>query len=424
MTSGLQSTRGALALRFIETRERTEMLAAPLSAEDQMLQSMDDCSPTRWHRAHTTWFFETFLLLPRGVPAYCAAWAPLFNSYYEQVGPRHPRARRGVLSRPSVSEVAEYRRVVEERVLSLLEHATESELVKISSILTLGFAHEEQHQELLMTDILHAFSENPLKPAYQPQTLARMPLASSAPELLTYIPVEGGLVDVGAAAEEGRFVFDNETPVHRVWLEPFALSNRLVTVAEVRGFVRDGGYRRASLWLSEGFAWTQANAVDSPIYMRVEGDDCLVFDLSGERVPCDAEPAVHLNYYEADAIARFLGARLPTEFELEHAGRAAPVAGGFLSDFLCPNIASGSGLQQLWGEAWAWTRSSYEAYPGFATSEDALGEYNGKFMVNQRVLRGGSYLTPPGHVRRTYRNFWPAHTRFQASGVRLARGYP
>ena len=384
MTVGLQSTREALALRYLETRALTEALAAPLSAEDQMLQSMDDCSPTRWHRAHTTWFFETFVLLPRGLPAHNAAWAPLFNSYYEQLGPRHPRARRGIVSRPSVAEVGDYRRAVDARVLSLVATVAEPDLPALASVLTLGFAHEEQHQELILTDILNALSESPLKPAYRAQARESVQDGATVAAALTYIPIAGGLVEAGASADMNGFVFDNETPAHKVWLAPFALSNRLVTVGELKAFVREGGYRNASLWLFEGFAWNRANEIDSPLYMRIDGEHCTVFDLSGERTPSDLEPAVHLNYFEADAIARFLGARLPTEFELEHVCRAFPVPmpqqGGFLSDTLRPTPSSGTGLQQLWGQVWAWTRSSYEAYPGFAASSDALGEYNGKFM--------------------------------------------
>ena len=411
--------RDAWIARFQSVRRCTEALAAPLSAEDQMLQSMPDCSPTRWHRAHTTWFFETFILQPRGVAPYNPRWGYLFNSYYEAVGPRYARPRRGMISRPSVAEVGEYRRVIDERMTDLLERATVEDLRALGPLLDLGLAHEEQHQELILTDILHALHENPLRPAYRAPTSAPSGGASSP---LDFVAFEGGLVEVGTPDDRDGFVFDNETPRHRVWLDPFALSTRLVTVGEVKAFIREGGYRAPSLWLSEGLEWARVNDIKAPSYARMEGEDYVVFSLEGERVASDDEPAAHLSFYEADAIAQFLGARLPTEFEWEHAARNTPVAGHFLDDTLRPLAARGDGLRQLWGDAWEWTRSSYEPYPGYAPAAGALGEYNGKFMVNQRVLRGGSYLTPPGHVRLTYRNFWHPHTRFQATGVRLARG--
>jgi ergothioneine biosynthesis protein EgtB len=408
-----------LIARFQSVRRCTEALAAPLSPEDQMLQSMPDCSPTRWHRAHTTWFFETFILQPRGVAPYNPRWGYLFNSYYEAVGPRYARPRRGMISRPSVAEVGDYRRVIDEHMSALLERATDEDLGALGALIELGLAHEEQHQELILTDILHALHENPLRPAYRAPASAP---ARGEVSPLDFIAFEGGLVEVGARDDRGGFVFDNEAPRHRVWLDPFALSTRLVTVGEVKAFIREGGYRTPSLWLSEGREWARANDIKAPSYARVEGEDYVVFGLEGERVASDDEPAAHLSFYEADALAQFLGARLPTEFEWEHAARNTPIAGHFLDDTLRPLAARGDGLRQLWGDAWEWTRSSYEPYPGYAPSAGAIGEYNGKFMVNQRVLRGGSYLTPPGHVRLTYRNFWHPHIRFQATGVRLARG--
>ncbi|MCA9674023.1 MAG: ergothioneine biosynthesis protein EgtB [Myxococcales bacterium] len=414
--------RTALTRRFLEVRGRTEALAAPLSPEDQQLQSMPTCSPTKWHRAHTTWFFETFVLAPRGVAPVDPRWGFLFNSYYEAVGPRHARPRRGLLSRPSCDEIATYRRTVDGRVVELLAGADDRELAALAPLIALGLAHEEQHQELLLTDALHALAQNPLRPAYRGPA---PPPAADAAAPLTFTPFDGGLVELGcdAPVDAAAFVFDNETPRHKVWLEPFALADRLITAGEVIAFAADGGYRTSSLWLSDGWDLIRAGELDAPGHARVDGDDLIVFGLDGERRAGAAEPAAFLSFYEADAIARWLGARLPSEAEWEVAARAAGApAGNFLDgDALRPLPAAGGSVAQLWGDAWEWTRSSYEPYPGFAAAAGALGEYNGKFMVNQRVLRGGSCFTPPGHVRATYRNFWHPDTRFQVTGVRLAR---
>ncbi|MEZ4649063.1 MAG: ergothioneine biosynthesis protein EgtB [Candidatus Eisenbacteria bacterium] len=424
--------RHALIAAYHAVRELTEQLAGPLSPEDQILQSMPDASPTKWHRGHTTWFFETFVLAPLGVPAYDPRFAKILNSYYVALGPRHPRPARGMLSRPSCDEIAEYRRTVDGRVVESLLEADDSRLAELAPLIELGLAHEQQHQELLLTDIWHALSQNPLAPTYRPASMREGALSAAAGSSgaaagpMTFTSFDGGLVEIGATPKDG-FHYDNEGPAHRVWLEPFELADRLVTVGEWKAFADAGGYDTASLWLSAGFDWVRSNGVDAPLYTRREGSALVEFGLDGERELSDAEPVTHVTYYEADAIAAFLGARLPTEAEWETAARRVPADGNFLvtgpgDSALRARPAPGrSGPRQIFGDAWEWTRSAYEPYPGFRIPEGAIGEYNGKFMIGQQVLRGGSCLTPRGHVRATYRNFWPAATRFQFTGVRLAR---
>jgi len=423
----MADVRDALLEGYTRTRRRTEQLAAPLSAEDQALQSMPSASPVKWHRAHTTWFFETFVLAPRGVPPFDARWAVLFNSYYEAVGPRHERPKRGLLSRPSVAEIAAYRAAVDGRMVDLVRGASAGALAELEPIVRLGLAHEEQHQELMLTDVLHALSENPLRPAYRggdARPPSHDPRGDDGP--LRFVPFDGGLVSIGAP-DDVLFAFDNEGPRHKRWVEPFALADRLATVHEMRAFVRDGGYDAPALWLSEGWDFVRAHGVRAPLHARVEGDAWIVFGLDGEREARDDEPVAHLSFYEADALARWLGARLPTEAEWELAAQVAPgVEGNFVdSEALRPLRARptspAGGLRQLYGDTWEWTRSSYEPYPGYAPPPGALGEYNGKFMVSQLVLRGGSCFAPPGHVRPSYRNFWPPDTRFQMTGARLAK---
>ena len=425
--------RAALVEDYTRTRLRTEQLAAPLSPEDQALQSMPSASPVKWHRAHTTWFFETFILGPRGTPPFDARWGTLFNSYYEALGPRHARPKRGLLSRPSVAEIAAYRAAVDGRMVELLQTADARLLAELSPLVRLGIAHEEQHQELILTDVLHALSENPLRPAYRgvhPLSSATAP-ADEAP--LRFIPFDGGLHAIGATGDE-PFAFDNEGPRHKCWVEPFALADRLVTVREARAFLQDGGYDTASLWLSEGWDFVQTHGVVAPLYARVEAGAWIVYGLDGEREAQPDEPVAHLTYYEADAIARWLGARLPTEAEWELACEVAASSqadGNLLHTAALRPLAVRAldvaresvkhGPRQLYGDTWEWTRSSYEPYPGFTPPHGAVGEYNGKFMVSQLVLRGGSCLTPPGHVRPSYRNFWPPDTRFQMTGARLAK---
>ena len=438
----MDELRSELLDLYARTRRRTEQLAAPLSAEDQTLQSMPSASPVKWHRAHTTWFFETFVLAPRGVPPYDSRWGALFNSYYESLGSRHERPKRGLLSRPSAGDVAAYRAAVDDRVMELLHGATAAVLTSLAPTLRLGVAHEEQHQELVLTDILHAFSENPLRPAYRIETHRALPPSDRpVPRFVTF---EGGLCTIGADEDE-PFAFDNEGPRHKRWVEPFALADRLVTVGQVKAFIEDRGYQSPLLWLSEGYGFVQAHGLVAPMHVRLEDDAWIVFGLDGERHARDDEPACHLSFYEADAIARWLGARLPTEAEWEIAARLAqpvvpPREANFLdSEALRPLAVQGSRsgqggpreseptdanvrpIHQLYGDTWEWTRSSYDPYPFYRPSQGAIGEYNGKFMVSQLVLRGGSCFTPARHVRPSYRNFWPPDTRFQMTGARLAQ---
>ncbi|EOE4546492.1 ergothioneine biosynthesis protein EgtB [Klebsiella pneumoniae] len=380
---------------YCRVRARSEALAAPLSPEDQVVQSMPDASPTKWHLGHTSWFFETFLLLPHlaDYVAFDPSFGYLFNSYYEAVGPRQPRPERGLITRPSARDVLDYRAYVDAGMARLLRSISPT----LVPLIELGLAHEEQHQELILMDVLHLFSRSPLSPAYRPGPARAYPPADS----LKWRRVEGGIVEIGAVGNS--FAFDNETPRHRVYLQPYALADRLVTNGEWMAFIADGGYRRPELWLASGWATVQAEGWQAPLYWRREYDGWSEFGLQG-RAPVDpGAPALHVSYYEAVAYAEWAGARLPTEAEWEHAAVTA------------------AGLSDLYTEAWQWTRSAYDAYPGFHPQPGAVGEYNGKFMVGQMSLRGGSSITPPGHARATYRNFFPPEARWMFSGVRLAR---
>jgi ergothioneine biosynthesis protein EgtB len=419
----LESERDRLLSTYKATRARTDALAAPLSPEDQQLQSMSDASPTKWHRAHTTWFFEEFVLGPLGVPPVDRGYAFLFNSYYEAVGARHPRPKRGLLSRPSVAEITDYRRIVDDKVTRVIADAGAEALRRALPMLELGINHEEQHQELLLTDILDAFGENPLRPAYSTSTSTSTATTTTTTTAMRFLTEEGGLCSIGA--EDAGFAFDNERPRHKTWVEPFALADRLVTIAELTAFIDAGGYRTPSLWLSEGWDFVRASGVTAPQHCAYEDGVVRLFTLAGERIASPDEPVVHVSFYEADAIARFLGARLPTEAEWEIVASKqsthAMTSANFLDDErFRPSPASAT--NQLFGDAWEWTRSSYDPYPGYEAPAGAVGEYNGKFMVSQLVLRGGSCLTPRRHMRASYRNFWPARTRFQMAGIRLARG--
>ncbi len=417
---GVDFALAELAEHFQEVRARTEAMAEPLTEADCQVQSMDDASPVKWHLAHTTWFWETFVLKAHAgiVTAPDPRWDFLFNSYYEAVGPRHARPERGLITRPRPKEVMAYRRSTTEAMLEFAEAPGESAdaLVKL---LEIGIAHEQQHQELVLTDLKHAMSCNPLWPAVyirsEESRAKRGPLADG------WTGFEGGLTEIGHTGE--GFGFDNEFPRHKVWLEPFELSNRLVTNGEVLGFMEAGGYRDASLWLSDGWAWVNHQARRHPDYWRVDGYDVEVYTLAGPE-PLDSDaPAAHLSAYEADAIARFLGARLPTEAEWEAAASEAPAGRPAVSagESPAPQPLTGRGLQGFFGEVWQWTSSSYTAYPGYKQPAGAIGEYNGKFMSGQQVLRGSSCATSPGHARRSYRNFFHAPDTWQFTGLRLAR---
>ncbi|HYE50781.1 MAG TPA: ergothioneine biosynthesis protein EgtB [Azospirillaceae bacterium] len=395
----------ALLDRFERVRARTLALAEPLSAEDMAVQSMPDASPVKWHLAHTTWFFETFLLLPHaGAAPVDPAYGYLFNSYYEAAGPRHARPKRGLLTRPSLADVLDYRSRVDGAMRRWL--AGTQQAPEVLALLELGLNHEEQHQELILTDLKHLLSENPLKPAYAAPAAAE----GKAPAL-SWHPHPGGLAEIGHAGP--GFAFDNEGPRHRVWLEPFELASRPVTAGEYLEFVLDGGYRDPRHWLSDGWAAVQAQGWAAPAYWREEGGRWLVFTLSGERPLAPDAPACHLSHYEADAYARWAGCRLPTEAEWETV--AAPLWRQ-VGQALHPPPAAG-----FPAGVWEWTASAYLPYPRFRPAEGAVGEYNGKFMSGQMVLRGASCATPAGHSRPTYRNFFPPGARWQVSGLRLAR---
>jgi ergothioneine biosynthesis protein EgtB len=393
--------------RFRSVRRLTEALAEPLSPEDQTVQSMPDASPTKWHLAHTTWFFETFLLRPQlpGYRPFDPAYEYLFNSYYEAVGPRHPRPQRGMITRPGVDEILAYRRHVTEAMAALIESGRNS-----TGLIELGLNHEQQHQELILMDIKHALSLNPLFPAYTPERPAD---AAGAP--LRWLDFEGGLVEIGHTGE--AFAFDNEGPRHRAWVDPFALATRLVTCGEYEAFIADGGYRRPEFWLSAGWDCVKQRGWDAPLYWQEDG----VFTLAGLRPRRSEEPVCHVSFYEAAAYAKWAGKRLPRETEWEIAAADAGVDGTLLDDgLLHPAPASGEKLAQMIGDVWEWTASPYVAYPGYREPDGAIGEYNGKFMANQMVLRGGCAATPQDHIRTTYRNFFPPDARWMFGGIRLA----
>jgi len=385
--------------RYHAVRRRTEALAAPLSAEDQAAQSMADASPTKWHRAHTTWFFETFLLIPylAGYAVFDPRFGYLFNSYYEALGPRQPRPARGLLTRPSSVEIGAYRAHVDAAMGQLLSGPPLAREAR--ERLDLGLAHEEQHQDLILMDILHLFAQSPLDPVYQAQ-IGRRGQEALDPE--RFVPFEGGVVEIGAG--EAGFAFDNERPRHKTYLAPYRLSDRLVTNGEWIAFIEAGGYGRVDLWLSDGWARVVEEGWEAPLYWRRAETGWTAMTLSGRHPVDPGEPVSHVSYYEAAAYATWSGRRLPTEAEWEAAART-PGAGG---------------LRQLHGHVWQWTSSGYAAYPGFRPGAGALGEYNGKFMVNQMVLRGGCAATPPGHTRATYRNFFHPEKRWAFAGVRLA----
>ena len=413
----------ALGRRYTEVRAFTERLCRPLATEDYVVQSMEDVSPTKWHIGHTSWFFETFVL-GEAVAGYKVAdpgYAFLFNSYYVAAGQRHCRPKRGLLSRPTVDQVYDYRRHVDGALLHFLSRASDAELERWGPIIEIGIHHEQQHQELMLTDLKHNFGINPLLPAYRDDLRASAP--GEVPEL-GWIPFDEGVHSIGH--DETGFSYDNEFPVHRVFLEPFALASRLVTNGEWIEFMQDGGYRRHDLWLSAGWDAVQREDWDSPLYWQEKDGGWSVFTLGGLRSVDPAEPVSHVTYYEADAFARWAGCRLPSEFEWEVAARDVEPAGNLIeADHLHPvplgSAADPTRLQQMFGDVWEWTQSHYSPYPGYRPAEGAIGEYNGKFMANQFVLRGGSVATSVTHIRPTYRNFFHPDSSWQFSGLRLAR---
>ena len=402
--------------RYRALRQATEALTRSLTPEDQLAQSMPDASPTKWHLAHTTWFWETFLLIPNlaGYKPFDPRFHYLFNSYYEALGPRQPRPERGLLTRPSLDDVIAYRAHVDEAMGRLLSGGA----ADLADLVDLGIAHEEQHQELILMDILHLFAQSPLQPAYAPPKAGQ---PGPAPEPPRFVGFEGGLVEIGH--EAAGFAFDNEGPRHKVWLEPFELADRLVTNAEWLAFMADGGYRRPELWLSEGWARAQAEGWDAPLYWQEGEGGWSAMTLHGLRPVDPTAPVSHVSFYEAEAYAAWAGARLPTEAEWEHAAQGLSVAGNFASSGRLAAAAPppGAGLRQMFGDLWEWTRSAYAPYPGFRPAAGAIGEYNGKFMAGQFVLRGGACVTPAGHTRASYRNFFYPQQRWMFSGVRLAR---
>jgi ergothioneine biosynthesis protein EgtB len=412
MTLAVHWTTGLLD-DYHDVRALTERLAAPLSAEDQTAQSMPDASPTKWHRAHTSWFFEEFLLEPCGAyEVFDPQFRFLFNSYYEAVGPRHPRPERGLITRPSAAEVGRYRRHVDEAVACLIDRCPEA---LSAEVLVLGLHHEQQHQELLVMDAKHLLSRHPFGPSMVSRALEDDP----EPLPLTWRAVGGGLEQVGHDIDDPTFAYDNEGRRHTVWIEPFDVAERSVTNADWLEFIADGGYERPGLWLSDGWNAVQARTWRAPGYWTQTDGRWQVFTTAGLRPVRRGEPVCHVSFYEADAYARWAGARLATEFEWEVAAQAVGSRRGQLLDpeRLHPRLAG----PHMVGDVWEWTASAYLPYPGFVPVEGAIGEYNGKFMSDQHVLRGASCATPAGHERLTYRNFFPAHARWAFSGLRLVR---
>ena len=412
----LRMADAALLERYRSVRQATDLLRAPLTAEDQMVQSMPDCSPAKWHAAHTTWFFETFLL--SSAPWYKPfnpRFRDVFNSYYKQLGEHPFRGDRGTFSRPTLDEVRQYRHHVDACMERLISSGLSTEQ---SALIELGLNHEQQHQELILTDIKHAFWSQPLRPSYATRQTDTAPHSSGE---LRFISFQGGLVQIGHSGDS--FSFDNELPRHTTFLQPFWLASRPVTNGEYIAFMNDDGYSRPELWLSDGWDTVNRLGWKAPLYWEKSAGEWNYFTLGGPRRIELREPVCHISLYEADAYARWSGARLPTEAEWEHAATSAVVEGNFADDqrFHPAPASSGAAPQQLFGDVWEWTGSAYLAYPGFQPAEGVVGEYNGKFMCNQFVLRGGSCATPRSHIRATYRNFFPPHARWQFTGVRLAK---
>jgi len=412
-------------IEFYKTvREFSHTLAKPLEIEDYVVQSMPDVSPTKWHLAHTSWFFETFVL-SKALPNYKSPnpqYAYLFNSYYVLAGERHLRPKRGLISRPTVEETYSYRSHVDESMMHFMENAGEKEWTELASVIEIGIHHEQQHQELIVTDIKHVLSENPLYPKYLSKKTNGK--TSDGHQELKWVAYDEGIFNIGN--EGNGFGYDNEYPNHKVYLNPYKLGSRLITNAEYIEFIKDGGYETPEIWLSEGWARVETNKWEAPLYWQKQNGGWMQFTLTGLREVEPDEPVTHVSYFEADAYARWAGYRLPTEAEWEVAASNIPIEGNFVDNLNFHPIsmnksANGNHPKQMFGDVWEWTQSSYAAYPGYKTLPGALGEYNGKFMCNQMVLRGGSCATSKSHIRKTYRNFFPAKDRWQFMGIRLAK---
>lgn len=419
--SPIRTDRAAIIQQFRKVRADSMAIAAPLTPEDWMLQSMPDASPVKWNLAHTSWFFETFILKPhhRAYEEFHPQFSYLFNSYYNAVGSMHPRPNRGMISRPSADEVCAYRRHVDGAVEHFIESADDAALEAAAPLMALGFGHEEQHQELMLTDLKHGLYMNPLLPGVYEEPADKAPGAAVD---LDWKDMEGGLCEIGS--DGAGFAFDSEGPRHKVFLHPFRLANRPVTNGEFIAFMDDGGYENAKLWLSDAWELVCEERWSAPLYWRKDGEGWREYTLFGERAVNPHAPVCHVSFFEAAAYAGWAGARLPTEFEWEAAASLNDFQGNFLEGGVprAPKPAAGANrLLQLFGDVWEWTASPYIAYPGYAPPAGAIGEYNGKFMSGQMVLRGGSCATPAGHMRLSYRNFFPPNARWQFSGFRLAQ---
>jgi len=411
--------------QFYKTvREFSQTLAEPLEIEDYVVQSMPDVSPTKWHLAHTSWFFETFVL-SKAIREYKSPnpqYAYLFNSYYVQAGERHLRPKRGFISRPTVEETYNYRNHVDESMLQFMHSANKKEWKELSAVIEIGIHHEQQHQELIVTDIKHVLSENPLNPRYVSKK--KPGRTTDKPQELKWVSFEGGVRNIGNEGE--GFGYDNEYPPHKVYVNPYKLGSRLVTNAQYMEFIEDGGYETPEIWLSEGWVTVEINNWKAPLYWQKINGEWMQFTLTGLRKVEPDEPLTHVSYFEADAFARWAGSRLPTEAEWEVAAASVPIEGNFVDNMNfhpapLDKSSNGHPLKQMFGDVWEWTQSAYSAYPGYKVPPGALGEYNGKFMCNQMVLKGGSCATSKSHIRKTYRNFFPTDARWQFMGIRLAK---